>query len=166
MDAVQTIILCSISDDLDNDYRKTLRAPVLSYLNIFVRRSFQRPLARVPSLKIGMLPDAKPVRVRLRNYLLGQKNFLADFLSWLIGSKMAYFNQFAALSCAPHHVKKPGPTKYAFKVYLLSIYRFTVKHQLLMPNLEEELTKTAYSKYGAVFDPSHGDLQLTLPKVS
>lgn len=61
---------------------------------------------------------------------------------------------------------KPGPAKFLLTVDLRPVNRFTVKHQLLMLNIEQELTKRARANYFAKFDLSHGYWQLPLGEAS
>lgn len=79
---------------------------------------------------------------------------------------MAYSNLSVAWACDPILVHKKGPSKYMFTVDLRPINRITVKHQFPMPNIEQELIKTAQSAYFTVFDLSHGYWQPILPKKS
>ena len=54
-----------------------------SFADIFRISLSSRPPAKLRPLKIELLPGAKPVRVRLRNYTQEQREFLSDFVSRL-----------------------------------------------------------------------------------
>lgn len=145
-----------------------LQRTVRAHKNVF-RTSFSAgPPAKVQPLKIDLVPDATPVRVRLRNYTQAQRQFLKDFVAQLEKANMAYFNPSSAWACAPLLVPKPGPggDEFRFTVDLRPINRFTVKHQFPMPNLEQELTRTAQARFFALLDLSHSYWQLPLHEES
>lgn len=139
---------------------------VNEHKNIF-RVSFSSgPPANVEPLRIELVNDAKPVRVRLRNYTQEQREFLADLTKRLIDSNMVFSNPTSPWACAPLLVPKPGPAKFRFTVDLRPVNRYTVKHQFPMPIIEHELTKVAGSTCYATFDLSHGYWQLPLHESS
>lgn len=127
------------------------------------RTSFSSgPHAKLRPLRIDLTRDARPVKVRLRNYSKEQQDFLTDMTDKLVEHGMAYPNPTSAWACAPLLVPKDGPTKFRFTVDLRPVNRFTVKHQFPMPNIEHELGKLSGSRYFATFDLSHGYWQLEL----
>lgn len=60
---------------------------------VVYRTSFSAgPPAKVEPLKIDLVADGKPVRVRLCIYSQEQREFLATFVYLLVAAGMAYFN--------------------------------------------------------------------------
>lgn len=117
---------------------------------------------KFPPLVIALTSDAKPTKVRLRNYSKAQKEFMKEFVSRLVEKRMAYENPAEEWAAAPLLVPKPGPAKFRFTVDLRPVNRYTKKHQYPMPNLEQEISKLGKAKYFANFDLSHGYWQLPL----
>ena len=148
------------------DSQEELNQIVDDHKNIFRIGFSSGPPARFPPLKVDLTSDAKPVKVRLRNYSQEQREFLSGFVKKLIDHGMAYANPTSPWACAPLLVPKSGPSKFRFTVDLRPVNKYTVKHQYPMPNLEHELTKVATSRYYATFDFSHGYWQLELEQKS
>lgn len=61
--------------------------------------------AQVPLLKIDLVADVVPVRVRLHNYSSGQKEFWSTIVSELVDSGMIYPNPTSPLESSPLLVK-------------------------------------------------------------
>lgn len=78
------------------------------------------------------------------------------------GVGIGYLNSTSLWACAPLLISKPGPAKHRYTAELRQVYSFTVKYQFTMPNLEQEWTKTAGSKFYASSDLSHSYLHLPL----
>ena len=78
-------------------------------------------------MKIERTADAKPVKVRLRNYSQEQRELLSNFAQNLVEHKIVYLNPTWAWRTAPLLVHKPGLAKFRFTVDLRSINKFTVK---------------------------------------
>ena len=130
---------------LTDEQSNTLDGIIDSHTNVF-RTSFSSgPAAKFPPLKIDITADAKPVKVRLRNYSQDQREFLKELVDKLVRTGMAYPNPTSRWACAPLLVPKQGPTRFRFTVDLRPINTYTVKHQFPMPNLENELTKLGSS---------------------
>lgn len=126
------------------------------------RTSFSSEPARVEPLRIELMPDAKPVRVKLRNYSASQRAFLQKLVATLTAHGLVYPNPTSKWACAPLLVPKPGPEAWRFTVDLRPVNRYTYRHQYPMPLLEQELPKTAKSKFFANFDFVHSYWQLLL----
>lgn len=132
-----------------------LKEIVSTHMDIF-RTSFSSgPPAGFPPLKIDLAPNAVPVLVRLRNYSQAQRNFLSRTVSKLVKCGMAYPNPTSPWASAPLLVAKPGPAEFRFTVDLRPVNCFTIKHQFPMPNIEQELSKTADSECFSNFEMSH-----------
>jgi len=156
----------AFQNGLPTAQRKILADLIDSHIDIF-RTSFSAgEPAKIKPLKIELTPDARPVKVRLRNYSREQREFLAEFVGKLVRNGMAYPNPTSPWACAPLLVAKPGPARYRFTVDLRSLNKYTVKHQSPMPNIEHELTRLSASRYYATFDLSHGYWQLELDPAS
>lgn len=117
-------------------------------------------------MHIELTPDAQPVRVRFCNYAQEMREFMKTFVSNLVRCGMAYFNPTSPFACAPLLVPKPGPAKFRFTVDLHLLNKYTVRHQLLMQNLEHELSDLGGCKYFATFNVSHGHFQVELDRES
>lgn len=118
----------------------SLRKLVWSHSNIFRISLSSSPFAEVPPLKIDLVPDARPTRVRLCNYSREQCNFLSSMVEDLVANGLAYSNPSSPWALAPLLVPKPSPAKFRFTVDLRPGNQFTVKHQFPMLNFEQELT--------------------------
>lgn len=150
---------------LASDKRPVLAKLLSDHVDIF-RTSFSSgPPARLPPLRIELTPDAKPVKVRLRNYSQDQRDFLAKFVKDLVHHGLAYPNPTSKWACAPLLVPKPGAL-YRFTCDLRPVNIFTIGHQFPMPNLEHELTKLGKARFYANFDFSHSYWQLMLARES
>lgn len=152
-----------LSDERHNELKKT----VLDHMDIF-RCSFSAgPPAKLPPLKIDLTADAKPVKVRLRNYSADQRRFLGVFVKSLVSHGMAYPNPTSKWACAPLLVPKPG-AEFRFTTDLRPVNKHTINHQYPMPNLEHELTNLGKEKPQcfANFDMSHSYWQLMLASES
>ena len=121
-------------------------------MDVFRNSLSSGPPAKIRSLKIELTADAKPVKVRLRNYSQEQREFLSKFVQDLVEHKMVYLNQTSQWASALLLVHKPGPAKFRFTVDLRPVNKYTIKHQFPMPNLEHELNKLSGSQFYATFD--------------
>lgn len=146
---------------LPRDERPRLEKILSDHADIF-RTSFSSgPPARLPLLKIELTADAKPVKVRLRNYSQAQRTFLDTFVSDLVQHGLAYPNPTSKWACAPLLVPKPG-ADFRFTSDLRPVNIFTIRHHYPMPNLDHELKKLSLSRFFDNFDMSHSYWQLML----
>lgn len=135
---------------------------VKSYAEIFHIGLSTGPPAQVPPLKIDLAPDAKPTRVKLRNYSMEQRSFMRTFVAEPMEASMVYSNTTAAWAAAPLLVPKQGPKKLRFTVDPRPVNKYTVRHQYPMPNLEQEISRLSGAGCFATFHLSHGYWQLPL----
>lgn len=119
--------------------------------------------AKVPPLRIYLVPDAKPIKISLRSYSQDQNNFMDEFVTDLVQLGLSYANPSSQWACAPLLVPKPG-SRYRFTVDLRPVNKFTVRHQCQMSNLEHELIELGKLNLFATFDLSHGYWQLPFPR--
>lgn len=124
--------------------------------------SFSPTPAKIDPLRIVLTPDAKPVRVKLRNYSEEQRDFMKTLVTQLIDSDCLYPNPTSAWVSAPLIVPKTGPPGWRLTVDLRPVNQYTVRHQFPMPILEHELPKLAPSKCYANFDFTQSYWQLPL----
>ena len=73
----------------------------------------------------------------------------------LVNHGMAYANLTSRWACAPLLVPTHG-AQFRFTVDLHPVNIFKVRHQLPIPNHEEELSRLSDAVYFASFDMSHG----------
>ena len=151
---------------LKDEHLNEFRRLVYDYSDIFCVGLSPGSPTKFQPLKINLTPDAKPVRVKLRNYSQDQRDFLRDFVNRLVANGMAYPNPSAIWASAPLLVPKPGPARFRFTVDLRPVNKFTVQNQYPMPNIECELTRLAHARYFSQFDLSHGYWQFGLDKSS
>jgi transposase InsO family protein len=164
--AVEHMLQCALKVGMPPADAQQLKAIVDNHVDIFRTTFSSGPPAKLKPLKIQLTPDARPTRVKLRNYSKEQQEFLSKFVATLIATGMAYSNPTSPWACAPLLVPKPGAAKFRFTVDLRPVNRFTVRHQYPMPNIENELTKLGSSRFFATFDLSHGYWQLELDESS
>ncbi len=119
---------------------------VAEHIDIFPIGLSSGPPVDLPPMRIELKKDAKPIKVRLRNYSEPQKEFLDNFVFKLVEKGMAYANPTSAWAAAPLLVLKPGPSRFRFTVDLRPVNKYTVKHVYPMPILDIELHKLAESK--------------------
>lgn len=117
-DEVSQIVQVAVSNGLRAEKVMNLKKIVTDHSDIFRTSLSSGPAADVDPLRIGLFPDAKLVKVRLRNYTQNQRNFLSDFVQKLVSFRMAYPNPSSPWSCAPLLVPKAGPSKFRFTVDL------------------------------------------------
>jgi len=161
-EAVQRMSKAAAGNGMPQQDVATLEQLISDHMDIFRISLSSGPAAAVDPLRIDLKSDARPVRVRLRNYSKEQREFLEDFVTKLVHHGMAYSNPTAKWASAPLIVPKPGPSRFRFTVDLRPVNNFTVRHHYPMPNLEQELTKLGSSKWYATFDLSHGYWQFGL----
>lgn len=123
---------------------------------------FSATPSKVDPLIIRLTPDAKPVRVKLRNYSPSQRLFMKKMMDELISYDIIYPNPSAAWANAPHIVPKDRPAEWRFTVDLQPVKKFTVPFQFPMPIIDHELLKTAKSRYYASIDFTHSFWKLGL----
>lgn len=138
-----------------------LEALVFRYKEIF-SNSFSAIPAKVPPLRIDLTADAKPFRVKLRNFSTSQRDFMSNFTSKLENLGIVYANPSSSWACAPLLVRKAGPDLWRFTVDLRPVNSYKIPHAFPMPNVEQELTKTAKPKVFAGVDFIHSFWQLLL----
>lgn len=104
--SIVEMILKSSSDGLPKKMNRSsfkLSAPI--------RKSSARnfPAADVPHIQVNLTPEAKTVRLRLRNYSPEQRCFLKSPVDELIRCNMDYLNPSTTWASAPILVSNPGP---------------------------------------------------------
>lgn len=146
-------------------HHKNLTDLVFAFLNVF-RISFTSTPARVKPLSVDLIPEARQIRVKNRNFTPEQRNFMAKLMVELRAANMFYPNTSSKWESSPLLVPKPGTDKWRFTVDLCPVNRFTIQHHFPMPILQHELTKIAGSTLFVNLDLSHGYWQLPLDEKS
>ena len=77
---------------LSNSTAEKLKAIVYGHINVFRISLSLGPSAALPPLKINLAENAKPIKVRLRNYNRDQREFLSKFFADVVKHGMAYSN--------------------------------------------------------------------------
>ena len=166
-DAISDLVQRAIDNGFPKDKKRLLNKLVNDHKDIFCLGISASPPANFTPLRIDLEPEAKPIKVRLRNYSEAQRSFLKQFVSHLIEYGMAYANPTAKWASAPLLVPKPSdPSNFRFTVDLRLVNKFTTKHQFPMPNVEQELMKLKDSRCFANFDLSAAYWQLPLDEQS
>lgn len=99
--AIERMLAVASENGFPKDRYAELCTLVHNSSDIF-RISFSTvPPGRLPPLRISLTEDAKPFRVRLRNYFQDQHEFLQIFISELVRCKMVYPNPSARWAAAP-----------------------------------------------------------------
>jgi len=160
--AISDMLKQAEDNGLKGKHLHRLQKMVMDNVDIFRVGLSSGPAADITPLKIDLTADAKPIRVKLRNYSRDQRDFLNDFVGNLERKGMVYPNPSSPWACAPLLVPKDAPSRFRFTVDLRPVNRFTVKYQYPMPDIEVELSKLAGAKYFGTFDFSHGYWQLPL----
>lgn len=76
------------------------------------------PPAKVKLSENSLVPDASPMKVRIRNSFQAQLSFLSRFVDRLVTAYMAYFNPSSPWACAPLLVPKNCPDEFCFTIDL------------------------------------------------
>ena len=163
--AVKSMETNAMNSGLADVYQSNLKGVLRDHMDIF-RTSFSSgPGAKLPPLKIELLPEAKPVKVKIRKYSQEQQKFLKDFVEKLVAHGLVYANPTSKWACAPLLVpKEGGPFRFTTDIRPVNLY--TIKHHYPMPNLENEFTKLQGSTVYANFDMANGYWQLLLDDLS
>lgn len=90
---------------------------------------------------------------------------MRKFVDDLVAHGMAYPNPTFRWACTALPVLKPG-AQFRFKVKLQPVNVFTVRHQIPIPDLKQELSDLTGVVYFTNFDVSHGYYQLHLALLS
>ena len=148
--------------EMSSEQLEELSDIIMSNKDVFRLRMCGGAPAKIPPLQVQLTSDAKPVRIKLRNYSPEQKEFLKSFVDDLVSNNMAYPNPTSQWAAAPLLVSKSGPIPSRFTVDLRPVNKYTARHQYPMPNLEQELSRLSGSKFFANFDFSQAYWQLPL----
>lgn len=130
--------------------------------NVFLTALSAEPLVNVPLPRIKLAPDARPVRVRLRNYSQDQHDLLSKTVKRLVECGMNYPNPTSLWGRAPLQGCKSGFARFRFTTDLSPVNSYTTRYQYPMPDIEHELSKTSESKHCGKVDFSHGFWQFPL----
>lgn len=156
----------AVEAGLPTAYHARLRDILNPHIDIFRVGLSSGPPVKLPPLKIQLLPDAHPVRVKLRNHSEDQRKFLKEFVENQERYEHVYRNPTAIWASAAHLVPEPGPKRWRFTVDLRPVNRFTTVLQFPMPIIEYELGKLQGSGFFATFDLSNGCWQIPLDPAS
>lgn len=150
---------------LPDEHHGTLAKLVEDFNGMF-GTSFSSTPSKVDALRIKLTADARPIRVRLRNYSPSQRTFMKKFVDELLRYNLVYANPSSAWACAPLLVPKPGPAEWRFTVDLTPVNKLTIPHSFPMPVIKHELLKTSGSCVYASVDFTHSYWQLPLHESS
>lgn len=158
--AILSLVSAATSNGLPEAEQQNLSQLLNDNQDVFRICMSSGPAAKLPPLKIELSTEAKPVRVKLRNYSPTQRQFLSDFVSQLVKKDIIYPNPTACWASAPLLVPKAGPSQFRLTVDLRPVNKYTLRHQFPMPNLEQELCKLSGASYFANLDFSNAYWQL------
>lgn len=160
-DATTAMLQRSKDHGLPKDIWQPMEYLVREHTKTF-SQSFSAEPEKVPRLEIELMPDACPVRVKLRSYSAPQKAFMSKLTKELEVKGLIYPNPSSKWACAPLIVPKKGPEEWRFTVDYHLVNSYTYPFAFPMSNVEQELTKTARSKFYAILDFIHSYWQLPL----
>jgi hypothetical protein len=140
----------------------TLRELLITYHNAFRLCLGHDPPAEVRSLKIVLKLDAKPKRIPARKYAPPQAQFLAAKMADMERLGLVKKNLSSKWASPPLIQPKAGPEKFCFTLDLRYPNSQAQQVSWPMPNMEDELTSLAGSKYFATLDLMQGYWQLPL----
>ena len=113
------------------------------------------PPANIPPLQLELTDDANPICVKIRKYSESQRCFLRKLTDKLVAAGMIYPNPNSKWASAPQLVHKPGPDEWRFTLDLRAVNRFTVPQRLIMPVVQQELSKAKDARQYAEVDMVH-----------
>ena len=117
--------------------------------------------AAVKPMKIDLLKDVKPVRVRSRRYTAEGRAWLEKYVKALVDMNFLVPNSDASWQAAPLLVaKRNSKAKFRLATDLRPVNAATIKQAWPMPNLDSEVYDFAGSKFFAVLDFCSGYWQL------
>ena len=160
--ALDSIVAKAEDNGLPQEYKPQLERMLRSNTNIFRTSLSSGPPADVEPLRVELVHDAQPVKVRLRNYSPAQRQFLDKFMKDLIRCNMVFPNPSSKWASAPLLVPKAGSANFRFTVDLRPVNKYTLHYHYPMPNIEQQLNRLDGSRVFATFDLSHGYWQFPL----
>lgn len=89
--------------------------------------------AKVDPLRIHLTEGSRPIRVKIRNYSVDQREFMESLVDKLVENNLVYPNPSARRASSRLIVPKPGPSRSLFTVDLRPVNRYTIRHQFPMP---------------------------------
>lgn len=140
-DGFNEMVLTSIENGLPPDKVSILIDILAEYVDVFCVSLSAGPPADVSPIKIVLLPDAVPVRVRLCEDSQDPNYFLEKMVEKITDCGMIHENTTSRWESAPLLVPKTGPDLFLFTVYLRPVNRFTVRHQFPMPIIDHKFQK-------------------------
>ena len=138
---------------LSENGSRVLEKLLKDYRSVFrIRRGYTKP-AEVKPMKIDLLKDVKPVRVRSRRYTAEGRAWLEKYVKALVDMNFLVPNPDASWQSAPLLVaKRNSKAKFRPAIDLRSVNAATIKQAWSMPNLDSEVYDFAGSKFFAVLD--------------
>lgn len=112
-------------------------------------------------MKVQLLPNKRPVKVKARRYPTHQRAFLNEYVQKLVEMGFLIPNPDAEWQAAPLLVPKPGSkAQLRLAIDLRPVNAATVKQAWPMPHLDSEVQDFANSKFFATLDFCSGYWQL------
>lgn len=131
----EKMLACARKPGIPEEKWEEMKNSIYNNMNQFSVKFSSVPFNITP-LKITLLPDTKPVRVKLQNYIQNQQKFMKTPMSQLLENGVIYRNSSSSWASAPLIVPKLGPNKWHFTVDPKPINRYSVQNHYPMPNLE------------------------------
>eukprot|EP00171_Calliarthron_tuberculosum_P022172 IDg22172t1 len=129
------------ANGLPEEYHDEIEALIMEHKAVFCLGLTPDAPAKISPLEIRLSEQARPIKVKLRNYSAEQHKFLSQFTKSLVENNMAYSNPYARWASAPLIVPKPGEAKFRFTVDLRLVNKYTYKYHYPMPMVDHELHK-------------------------
>ena len=147
---------------LNESQLNQLKTLVFSYTDVFRTSLGSDPPMKVPPMNIKLLPDATPVRVKVRRYSPPQAKFLHEETQKILDLGLIRRNPESTWACAPLVVPKNGPEKFRLTIDLPPVSNQTIPFAWPMPSLETVTSEVASDTCFATFDLCHGYWQMPL----
>lgn len=106
--ATNDMLLKAISNSLFPEREPCLLELVDIHINLFRASCPLGSPGKFPPLEINLLTDDEPVHCRSRKYSQDKRQWLAEFVTSLVGHGMAFFIKTYKWASAPVLVPKPG----------------------------------------------------------
>jgi hypothetical protein len=152
--------------ELTEEQSSDFSSLVSNFKDVFSIRMGLTVPADVAPLKVQLIPDAKPLRVKLRSYTPEDTQFMKETCDEMIKLGLLYHNKDARWVAPVLVVPKPGSKAKRMTIDLRYINTQTVPIQYGMPRIEDQLPKLKDAKYFFTGDFLKGFWQVLVDKES
>lgn len=142
----------AVQSGLSAKGKKRLLATLAKFPDVFKLRLGSGGPAKVAPMKIDLMEEKRPVKVKVRRYPPDQRAFLDEYFAQLVQFGFVVPDPTVEWQAAPHLVPKPSKSKYRVTIDLRPVNAATKAEVWPMPNIEAELSDFSGSEHFASLD--------------